>query len=125
MLLLTCMLPLPVSACSGLSAGAVSNNPMYAGTPGHPTPPSVNLKSFSGRLSGGTAGVQPLGPVAGLGVMLHADHGSLVSTLLDRSAVAAPAGTPQSAGSSGSTPASTGMKLAEKLHQGKEQREGQ
>lgn len=55
-------------APSGLSAGAFSNNPMYAGTPSHPTPPSVNLKNFSGR--------------AGM------------------------AGTPQSAASGGSTPAS-------------------
>ena len=42
--------------CSGLSAGAFSNNPMYAGTPGHPTPPSVNLKSFPGRASMGVGG---------------------------------------------------------------------
>lgn len=49
-----CLLPsLPPLLCSGLSAGAVSNNPMFAGTPSHPTPPSVNLKAFTSRLSTG------------------------------------------------------------------------
>ena len=77
-------------ARSGLSAGALSNNPMFAGTPTHPTPPSVNLKSLSGRLSlgGGAAGGGGSG-----------------------------GGTPHSA-SSGGTPASTGMRLAERLQQG-------
>ncbi|KAL4859646.1 hypothetical protein ACK3TF_000728 [Chlorella vulgaris] len=70
-------------APSGLSAGAMSNNPMFAGTPGHPTPPSVNLRSFGGRASFG--------------------------------------GTPQSASSGGSTPASVGRQLAEKMHQVAEQ----
>jgi hypothetical protein len=44
---------------SGLSAGGVSNNPMYAGTPSHPTPPSVSFKSFAGRasLAGEAAGL--------------------------------------------------------------------
>ena len=43
------------SPCSGASAGSVvSTNPLYAGgTPAaHPTPPSVTLKSFSGRVHG-------------------------------------------------------------------------
>ncbi|PSC75424.1 hypothetical protein C2E20_1600 [Micractinium conductrix] len=71
-------------APSGLSMGAgLSNNPMFAGTPGHPTPPSVNLRSYGGRPSFG--------------------------------------GTPQSGTSGGSTPASTGIKLAERLHMVAEQ----
>ena len=125
---------LPQCPCSGLSAGALSNNPMYAGTPSHPTPPSVNLKSFSGRASMGGEALSPadacrLQPVgmqcAVLGCVLHVCSLSACcaaaasrATHLFCQAAGPGAGTPLSAASGGSTPASVGMQLAEQMHQG-------
>jgi hypothetical protein len=45
----------PSPAASGASSGSISNNPLYARTPGHPTPPSVSTLRPLGAASAGAA----------------------------------------------------------------------
>ena len=54
------------AAQSTCSSGTLSNNPLYAGTPGYPTPPSVTLKPFPSRQgqAGGSTGEPELVPDA-------------------------------------------------------------